>query len=103
MWKPGAGALLTCGFLVLPAVASVQSAVDALQKAAMLVQQGHLDEAEQQARLALSDSETRAAGYSVLGAIRFQQKRLEESAGLLRKAIELEPHLVGAHLSLAQV
>jgi tetratricopeptide (TPR) repeat protein len=69
----------------------------------MLVQQGRLEEADQQARLALADPETRAVAYSVLGAIRAQQNRLEESASFLQKAIGLEPRLVGAHLTLAQV
>jgi tetratricopeptide (TPR) repeat protein len=69
----------------------------------MLAQQGRLEEADQQARLALADPETRAVAYSVLGAIRFQQKRFGESASLLQKAIRLEPRLLGAHLSLAQV
>jgi tetratricopeptide (TPR) repeat protein len=69
----------------------------------MLVQQGRLEEADQQARLALADPETRAVAYSVLGAIRAQQKRLDESASFLQKAIDLEPGLVGAHLTLAQV
>jgi tetratricopeptide (TPR) repeat protein len=69
----------------------------------MLVQQGHLEEADQQARLALADPETRAVAYSVLGTIRVQQKKLAESAVLLQKAIRLEPRLVGAHLTLAQV
>lgn len=69
----------------------------------MLVQQGRLVEAGQQARLALSDPETRAAAYSILGVIRFQQKRLGESASFLQKAIQLEPRLLGAHLNLAQV
>jgi tetratricopeptide (TPR) repeat protein len=76
---------------------------DALQKAAALVQQGRLEEADQQARLALPDPETQAVAFSVLGAIRLQQKRLAESATFLRDAIRLEPHLIGAHLSLAQV
>ena len=40
---------------------------------------------------------------SVLGAIRFQQHRLDEECQLLQEAIRLEPRLVGAHLSLAQV
>jgi tetratricopeptide (TPR) repeat protein len=69
----------------------------------MLAQQGRLEEADQQARLALTDPETRAVAYSVLGTIRVQQKKLTESAALLQKAIRLEPHLVGAHLTLAQV
>ena len=78
-------------------------AQDTLQKAVMLVQQGRLDEAAQQAQLALSDPEARAAAYSVLGGIRLQQKRLADSAALLQKAIEIEPRLLGAHLNLAQV
>jgi len=38
----------------------------------------------------------------VLGAIRLQQDRLREGAELLQEAIRLEPHLLGAHLNLAQ-
>jgi tetratricopeptide (TPR) repeat protein len=76
---------------------------DALQRAAALVQQGRLDDADQQARLALHDPDTRAVACSVLGAIRLQQKRLDESAAFLREAIRLEPRLLGAHLSLAQL
>jgi len=87
---------LTC---VVPAI----DGQDALRRAAALVQQGRLDEAEQQIQAALSDPEARAAAYSVLGTIRFEQKRLDESVSLLQKAIQLEPHLIGAHLSLAQV
>jgi tetratricopeptide (TPR) repeat protein len=76
---------------------------DALHKAALLVQQGRLDEADRQVQPALSDPETQAVACSVLGTIRFQQKRFEESATLLEKAIRLEPALIGAHLTLAQV
>lgn len=87
-----------------PAVSVSQSSGQgALQQAASLVQQGRLEEAVEQARLAQADPETRAAACSVLGVIRFQQKRLGESAELLQEAIRLEPRLVGAHLSLAQV
>jgi tetratricopeptide (TPR) repeat protein len=75
----------------------------ALQRAATLVQQGRLQEADKQAQLALSDPDTRAAACSVLGAIRVQQERLEEGAELLREAVRLDPQLVGAQLNLAQV
>ena len=88
--------------LALPPISAPDSQA-ALQKAAALVQQGRLDEADQQAQLALADPETRAAAYSVLGTIRLQQQRLGESAALFQKAIELEPRLVGARLNLAQV
>jgi tetratricopeptide (TPR) repeat protein len=99
--------LLSC--LLLSALFSLNSsyayAVDsraALQRAADLVQQGHLDEADRQAHLALSDPQTRAAACSVLGTIRLQQQRIPESVNFLEQAIRLEPRLVGARLSLAE-
>jgi tetratricopeptide (TPR) repeat protein len=76
---------------------------EALQKAAVLAQQGRLDEADQQIQPALSDPATRAAACSVLGAIRLQQQRLGEGAELFEEAIRLEPRLLGAHLNLVQV
>ena len=75
----------------------------ALQKAASLIQEGKLEEADQQAQIALGDPQTRAAACSVLGSIRVQQNRLPEGASLLKEAIRLEPHLVGAHLNLAEL
>jgi tetratricopeptide (TPR) repeat protein len=84
------------------APASVAGSV-ALERAVVLVQQGLLEEANQQAQLALRDPDTRAVANSVLGTIRLQQKRLTESATFLREAIRLEPRLVGAQLSLAEV
>src|SRR5262245_12084072 len=96
------GALLLCCVLATTAVFGAD-ARDALQKAALLVQQGRLDEADQQAHLALADPETRAAAYSVLGTIRFQQKRLPESVGFIQKSIVVEPRLLGARLTLAEV
>jgi tetratricopeptide (TPR) repeat protein len=76
---------------------------EALEKAVALVQQGRLEEADQQAQLALRDPDTRAVANSVLGTIRLQQNRLGESTTFLREAIRLEPRLAGAHLSLAEV
>jgi len=94
--------MLLCG--VLPPVSTFDAqAQAALQRAAALVQEGRLQEADQQAQLALSDPATRAAACSVLGAIRIQQDRLEEGAELLQEAIRLDPHLLGARLNLAQL
>lgn len=76
---------------------------EALEAAVALVQQGKLDEADHQAQRALPDPETRAVANSILGTIRLQQNRLDDSARLLGEAIRLEPRLVGAQLSLAQV
>jgi tetratricopeptide (TPR) repeat protein len=94
--------LLPC--ILCAALATVAAdSREALQNAASLVQHGQLAEADQQAHLALSDPNTRAAACSVLGTIRFQQKRLAESAGFLQEALRLEPSLLGARLSLAEV
>jgi len=95
-------AVLSCG--VLPPVATFGGQGQAaLQRAAALVQEGRLQDADQQARLALSDPETRAAACSVLGTIRLQQDRLREGAELLQEAIRLDPRLLGARLNLAQL
>ncbi len=99
-----AHAPLFCLLLVLwSGSARASDARAALQNAASLFEQGRLEEADQQAQLALSNPQTRPVACSVLGSIRLQQKRLPESARLLQEAIRLEPHLLGAHLSLAQV
>lgn len=98
-WAP-----LFCLTVVL--CTSLSSATDshqALQKAASLIQQGNLEEADQQVQLALSDPQTRAAACSVLGSIRLRQNRLSDGVGLLKEAIRLEPRLVGAHLNLAEL
>jgi tetratricopeptide (TPR) repeat protein len=95
-------AVLLCGVLA-PVGAFGAQAQAALQRAAALVQEGRLQEADQQAQLALSDPATRAAACSVLGAIRVQQDRLEEGAELLEEAIRLDPHLLGAQLNLAHL
>ena len=76
---------------------------EALEAAVALVKQGKLAEADRQAQRALADPETRAVAYSILGTIKLQQNRLDDSAKLLGEAIRLEPRLVGAQLSLAQV
>jgi cellulose synthase operon protein C len=76
---------------------------EALKAAVALVQQGKLDEADHVAQRALADPGTRAVALSILGTIKLQQNRLDDSARLLGEAIRLEPRLVGAQLSLAQV
>lgn len=97
-----AATALLWSLLFLSAVAELRAdAREALQKAVALIQEGRLEEADQQAQLALSNPQTRAVAYSVLGTIRFQQKRLPESIDFFQKAIRLDPRLLGAQLSLA--
>jgi tetratricopeptide (TPR) repeat protein len=89
--------------LLPPAAAFASPPREALQQAAILVEEGRLEEADRQVQPALSDPDTRAAACSVLGAIRLQQERLAEGAQLLQEAIRLQPRLLGAQLNLAQV
>lgn len=95
--------LLFAWLLLVGIAAFAADSREALQKAANLVQEGRLKEADEQAHLALSDPDTRAAACSVLGTIRLQQKRFAESVTFFQEAIRLEPKLMGARLSLADV
>ena len=95
--------LLFCGLLLGAAVAPGADSREALQKAVASVAQGRLEEADRQAQLALSDPQSRAVACSVLGTIRFQQKRFPESIRFFQEAIRLQPRLLGAHLSLADL
>ncbi len=91
--------------MFVPGATRTCAAVDsrqALQRAADLAQQGKLEEADKQAHLALPDPSTRAVAYSILGAIRLQQKRVAESIEFLQNAIQLEPRLIGARQTLAE-
>ncbi len=95
---------LAAGEIRADSVAAADAgAQEALRAAAQLVQQGRLEEADRQARLAMDDPETRAVACSVLGTIRLQQQRLDESAAFLREAIRLDANLLGAHINLAHV
>jgi len=100
--KRVAGSFFLCWLLFLSSASLAASSREALQKAASLIEQGQLEDAEKEARLALADPSTRAVACAVLGTIRFQQKRLPESVHFLEQALRLEPHLLGAHLSLAE-
>ena len=91
--------------MFVPGATRTCAAVDsrqALRRAADLAQQGKLKEADKQAHLALPDPSTRAVAYSILGAIRLQQKRVAESIKFLQNAIQLEPQLIGARETLAE-
>jgi tetratricopeptide (TPR) repeat protein len=98
-----AGIVLLCCLSLLATTALGTDSRQALQKAASLVEEGRLEEADHQAHLALSDPDTHAVACAVLGTIRFQQKRLAESVDFLQEAIRLDSRLIGARLSLAQV
>jgi tetratricopeptide (TPR) repeat protein len=65
-----------------------------------LLSEGQKDEAEREARLAMNDSTTRPLALAMLGTIRLEEGKYQESTQFLRKAVELNPHLSGAWTTL---
>jgi tetratricopeptide (TPR) repeat protein len=74
-----------------------------LQDAVQLMEQGDLTGAESRARIAMEDPANRPVAYAILGAIRLQQSKYDESARFLETALELNPRLIGARLNLGNV
>src|SRR5579884_3046458 len=71
-----------------------------IEQAAQLLSQGETTKAEAEARLGLRSPETRPLALAMLGTIRLQQGKYEESVTFLTKALALNPHLAGARTSL---
>ena len=74
-------------------ISHIQASVDYLNR-------GNFEEAESEARLAMNDPATKALAWAMLGTIRLQQAKPGESVDCLTKAIELNPKLVGARVTL---
>ena len=71
--------------------------------AATLIQAGKLDAAEALLWDVLAKHPENAEALNLLGSIRLRQKRFAESETLLRRAINLAPGLLPAHMNLAKV
>ena len=97
-------ALLICLFL-LPAFASSTAPADSdhVEKSTELMSAGDLEGAEKEAKLALRDSTTRPIAWATLGVIRVRQKHYAEAAEFLSTALQLDPDLVGARVTLGEV
>lgn len=93
-WQP------TCVVLLLVTSWIAFSQLDHIQAAARLLDQGQLDKADAEAQQALTAPGTRALGLAMLGTIRLQQSKYEESERFLTEALQLNPDLVGARLTL---
>ena len=87
--------------ILLPAPGKAQQ--QHLRISVQMLQQGDLQKAECEARLAMADISGRPMAYAILGAIRLQQIRYGESARFLETAVRLNPRLVGAQLNLGNV
>lgn len=82
----------------MPAYVSAQ--INHVQAAAKFLDQGDTKKAESEARLALKIPGTKALALAMLGTIRLQESRYEESIQFLNQALMLNPRLVGARTTL---
>jgi tetratricopeptide (TPR) repeat protein len=88
-------------FLVLCLlVAGAGAQADHIQAAAQLLSSGNSRQAEVEARKALQNPSTRALALAMLGTIRLQDGKAEESIKFLQQALALNPKLVGARTTL---
>src|SRR5258707_13482592 len=71
-----------------------------MEPPAHLLGQGQGQKAESEARLALDNPATRPLGLALLGTIRLQEGKYDESTTFLTQALALNPRLVGARTTL---
>jgi tetratricopeptide (TPR) repeat protein len=72
-----------------------------LERAAALIVENRLDEAEQQLASLLRAAPNSAAALDLLGTVRAKQGRLDEAGTLFTRAIRADNQLIGAHMNLA--
>lgn len=72
-----------------------------LEKAAALIRENRIVEAEQQISSILKTAPNDAAALNLLGTVRAQQGRLNEAETLLTRAAKIEPAFAAVHMNLA--
>ena len=98
--------LLPCSLLLSVCVGACLSGIllssqtNHIQEAVALLNQGEAAKAEAQARLALSNPSTKPLALAMLGTIRLQEAKYNESVQFFNQALALNPKLVGARTSL---
>ena len=93
---PRVGRVLAyCGLLLSYWITSSSafSQLDHIKIAAQLLSQGQTEKAEREARIAMADDTTRPLALAMLGSIRMEEGKYQESTQFLIKAVELNPHL----------
>jgi len=78
----------------------LSSQTNHIQEAVSLLNQGDAARAESQARLALTSPTTKPLALAMLGTIRLQQAKYEQSVQYFNQALALNPKLLGARTSL---
>src|SRR2546423_6774580 len=72
-----------------------------LERAAALIVENRLDEAEQQLLSVLRVAPDTAAALDLLGTVRAKQGRLDDAETLFTRAVRADNQLIGAHMNLA--
>jgi tetratricopeptide (TPR) repeat protein len=72
-----------------------------LERAAALIVENRLDEAEQQLTPVLRVAPNTAAALDLLGTVRAKQGRLDDAEKLFTRAVRADNQLIGAHMNLA--
>jgi tetratricopeptide (TPR) repeat protein len=85
-------------FVALLGVAFSQ--INHIEAAVHFLNQGQVAQAEAEARQALPNPTTRALALSMLGTIRLQEGKYDESASFLNQALKRNPSLAGARTTL---
>ena len=101
VWSAPHWCTLWCVLLILPSVSLAQ--LSHIEMATRLLSEGQIDQAETEARQALENPSSRALALAMLGTIRLQQCKYEESTSFLTRALTLNPRLVGARTTLGNV
>ena len=96
------GALVCCGLLLSYWITAsvVFAQLNHITAAAQLLSQGQKEEAEREVRLAMGDPTTHALALAILGTIRMQEGKYQESTRFLTEALKLNPHLSGTWTTL---
>lgn len=87
-------------FLVLVGAAVASAQTNHIEAATQLLSKGDIVRAEAEARKALQVPSTKALALAMLGTIRLQQGKPNESIKFLRQALVFNPKLIGARTTL---
>jgi tetratricopeptide (TPR) repeat protein len=89
--------------LLIPPGILAQSHTDSVERAATLIQENRIEEAERELNQALKVRPNDAAALNLQGAIRALQGKLGDAEDFFTRAVRIDNRLVGAHLNLARL
>jgi Flp pilus assembly protein TadD len=99
--QPAIMLALLCALLVPASAQKVNDRVERLERAATLIGNNQLAEAEGVLNQVLKVAPNEATALNLLGAIRAKQGRLDEAETLFSRAVRSDALMTGAHMNLA--